>query len=384
MKSSLLFRGSVLAALVAAIVIGVGFRAVKAADPPPNAKLDLNSATAAQLEQLPGIGAAYAKKIIAGRPYASVDDLTKAGVPAATVAKISPLVTVAIGNEPASGRVAKPAQGPPATNLIDLNSATAAELDALPGIGRASARKIIAARPYRSVEDLAKSGLSAAEIAKISPLVTVTTPTGPTTERLSLPGKAPVAANLVDLNSATAAQLEQLPGIGAANARKIIAVRPFKSVDDLSKAGIPAATIAKISSLVTIGGKAPYNVGKPIAPDTASNLVDLNTATQQALDDLPGIGPATAKKIVAGRPYNSIDDLAKAGVPAATIAKIRPLVTVGGSGDTTAAPEKGMVWVNLESKVYHKEGSRWYGKTVNGKYMTEADAIKAGYRAAKE
>jgi hypothetical protein len=42
-----------------------------------------------------------------------------------------------------------------------------------------------------------------------------------------------------------------------------------------------------------------------------------------------------------------------------------------------------MVWVNTETKVYHKESSRFYGRTKKGQYMTEADAMKAGYRAAK-
>jgi hypothetical protein len=42
-----------------------------------------------------------------------------------------------------------------------------------------------------------------------------------------------------------------------------------------------------------------------------------------------------------------------------------------------------MVWVNLKSKIYHVEGDRWYGKTKNGQWMIEADAIKAGYRKAK-
>ena len=37
-----------------------------------------------------------------------------------------------------------------------------------------------------------------------------------------------------------------------------------------------------------------------------------------------------------------------------------------------------MVWVNTDSGVYHKPGTRWYGKTKQGKYMTEADAQKAG------
>ena len=43
-----------------------------------------------------------------------------------------------------------------------------------------------------------------------------------------------------------------------------------------------------------------------------------------------------------------------------------------------------MVWVNTETHVYHKEGSRFYGKTKKGKYVSEADAIKEGDRAAAQ
>ncbi len=46
------------------------------------------------------------------------------------------------------------------------------------------------------------------------------------------------------------------------------------------------------------------------------------------------------------------------------------------------AKSKGMVWVNLGTGIYHKEGE-FFGKTKKGKFMTEADATKAGYRAAK-
>ena len=46
----------------------------------------------------------------------------------------------------------------------------------------------------------------------------------------------------------------------------------------------------------------------------AKATIDLNKATAEELEELPGVGPATAKKIVAGRPYSKVDDLAKAGV----------------------------------------------------------------------
>jgi hypothetical protein len=42
----------------------------------------------------------------------------------------------------------------------------------------------------------------------------------------------------------------------------------------------------------------------------------------------------------------------------------------------------GLVWVNTDSHVYHREGSRFYGTTKKGKYMTEAEAIKEGNKAA--
>jgi DNA uptake protein ComE-like DNA-binding protein len=294
--------------------------------------------------------------------------LVRGGVAAAVVAA---MLLIAGVREVAAAAEAKTAK------TIDINKASASELAGLPGIGPALAKKIVAARPYKTVDELSKAGISTNEIRKIDSLVTV----GSAPAKAEKPLTRTLKPSLVDLNKATSKELESLPGIEAVNARKIIAARPYKTVDDLSKARIPAATIARIKSLVTIdGAKQAYTVAKPIATNSKTRGIDINTAKEATLENVPGIGSAYAKKIVAGRPYKSIDDLAKAGIPQSTIDKIRTHVAVG--RPFMAPPEKGLVWVNLDSKRYHKESSAWYGRTKNGKYMSEADAIKAGYQAA--
>jgi hypothetical protein len=52
------------------------------------------------------------------------------------------------------------------------------------------------------------------------------------------------------------------------------------------------------------------------------------------------------------------------------------------ASDIAAAKASGKVWVTLGTGIYHK-GGRWYGKTKDGKFMTEDEAKKAGYKAAK-
>jgi DNA uptake protein ComE-like DNA-binding protein len=160
-------------------------------------------------------------------------------------------------------------------------------------------------------------------------------------------------------------------------------------------------------SAAASGSKGSGKQTSPLGPKA-----DLNSASQAELEALPGVGASTAKKIIAGRPYSSVGDLSKAGVPARTITKITPLVTVGSTpsgaaptaasqplanqkmsstraaSNASAAPQAGggpgMVWVNPETKVFHRQGDKWYGKTKNGKYMTEADAVKGGYHESKQ
>jgi hypothetical protein len=83
--------------------------------------------------------------------------------------------------------------------------------------------------------------------------------------------------------------------------------------------------------------------------------------------------------IMFGKPKTSASASPAAANPA-------PAASTRAEATTNATPAPGgghgLVWVNTDSHVYHKEGSRFYGKTKKGKYLSEADAIKEGDRAA--
>ena len=95
------------------------------------------------------------------------------------------------------------------------------------------------------------------------------------------------------------------------------------------KSAVVAATGAPGSD--PPGGR-PGNGGS--LPADGTGLVNLNTATVDQLDTLPGVGPVTAAAIVAWREANggftSVDQLAEVdGIGPARLAKLTPLVTVG-------------------------------------------------------
>ncbi len=244
--------------------------------------LDLNKATAEEMvEVLPGVGEATAQKIIIGRPYKSVDDLTKAGVPAATVEKIRKLVTIAAPSAEPKKAAAKAmtktkAAAAAPTGKVNINEAKADELETLPGIGPARAKEIIAARPFKSVEDLEKvKGLGKERVDAIrdrvivfAPAVAPVTPaatTKPATKAMTkttpkAATEAPKAklatGKLVSLNKGTKEDLELLFGIGPVKAQAIIdyrAVTPFKTKEDVMKVkGIKEGEFAKIKDLIVV------------------------------------------------------------------------------------------------------------------------------------
>lgn len=81
------------------------------------------------------------------------------------------------------------------------------------------------------------------------------------------------------------------------------------------------------------GGSAPADAG---ATGALGQPVDLNTATVEQLDTLPGVGPATASAILDHRtsegPFRSVDELIEVrGIGEAKLEALRDLVTVGGA-----------------------------------------------------
>jgi competence protein ComEA len=153
----------------------------------------------------------------------------------------------------------------------------------------------------------------------------------------------------LDPNAADAVELDRLPGVGPALAERMIASREaegaFREPTDLLRVpGIGPATLTRIQPLLEFSSSPgpparasprPSPQTSPRAPQNSiPSPVDLNRATAEELEALPGIGPALAERIVRHRndrgPFARVEDLADVpGIGAAILEALRPLVSAG-------------------------------------------------------
>lgn len=145
------------------------------------------------------------------------------------------------------------------------------------------------------------------------------------------------AVTPVDVNSATEAQLEAIPGIGPKLAADIIAARPFKDVTDFQGRvkGISSKNFKKMQPYLQFGAATATttttntkttNTNKTVAPGSCAVApVNVNKASAQELNTIPGVGDKIAAEIVQGRPYKDENDLVVKikGIGPKNIAKFR-------------------------------------------------------------
>lgn len=93
--------------------------------------------------------------------------------------------------------------------------------------------------------------------------------------------------------------------------------------------------IAAVAVPLAIGAFKLYqNVRTEMKPGEGELVVNINTATEQELQTIPKIGPALAREIVRGRPYEKIEDLERVpGIGHYTLNAIRPYIKVEGTSE---------------------------------------------------
>ena len=173
-------------------------------------------------------------------------------------------------------------------------------------------------------------------------------------------GEAPLTR--IDLNVAGRAELRLLPGVGDQMAARIEAYRtlygPYPNIDELRKVpGIGPLTIERLRPYLVVSAqpraadpdqaiatapKGPVKLELPRSnkkQEALTELIDVNTASIDELRKLPGIGPKLSQRIIDTRAqglFKTVDDLRRVpGIGPKTLAKLRPLVTIG-AGEVAA------------------------------------------------
>ncbi len=149
----------------------------------------------------------------------------------------------------------------------------------------------------------------------------------------------------IDPNRAGEVELDRLPGVGPALARAIVERRrqagPFRDLTDLERVpGLGSRSVERLAPYLSLpdvseiretpGGSGRNRAASAGRPDR----LNLNEASVEELERLPGIGPARARAIVRWREehglFRELEELLEVpGIGPATLERLRPLASVG-------------------------------------------------------
>jgi DNA uptake protein ComE-like DNA-binding protein len=195
--------------------------------------------------------------------------------------------------------------------LIDLNSAGLSVVLQETGLDARKAEILIDARPFWDYSELRMlPGFGKKTLLQLADVATVIPP------------------QPININTCSEADLQSIPGVGIMLARRIIAERPYDSLEDVTLVKGISITVMHVLRQRSVAAVKIYD-NATTSEWSNTVLLDINTCEEEVLLQLPGVGSKLASRIVSRRPLDHIDDLHEVkGIGVNLFAKLASLCEV--------------------------------------------------------